>query len=88
MVGTRVKAAIKPNASAKHAQKIAIEYVFPKRRGVLIRTSEFTFFQPCASIICGFEVSQSALKITRAAALQNATWNSSCCADLVRQRKG
>ena len=50
----------------------------PKRRGVLIKTSEFDFSQPNFFMMAGRSVSHDPLYITLAAAFMNATWNSSC----------
>jgi len=52
--------------NAKHAAKIAILNVFPKRRGVLISTSDEHLDHPFLLIITGFCCFQSCLYRTRA----------------------
>ena len=54
----------------KQAQKMAIEKVFPKRRGVLINTSPGQLSHPCFCMMAGFCTPQSSLYMTRADALK------------------
>lgn len=50
-----------PSERARQAQKMAIENVFPKRRGVDMSTSELHLVQPSAFMICGLSVAQLSL---------------------------
>jgi len=58
--------------SARHAAKIAIEKVFPKRRGVEMSTSEEHLSQPFFFMMAGRCVPQSSLYSTRAVERSNA----------------
>ena len=55
--------------------------VFPKRRGVLMRTSPGHDSQPCFCMMAGFCTPQSSRYMTRAEALKKFSWNSSWWAD-------
>jgi hypothetical protein len=66
-----------PWVRARAAQKIAIENVFPNRRGVLIITSELHFSQPFLRIMAGRSVAHSSRYKTRATHFVKLSWKES-----------